>query len=138
MLYSKIQRAGRPISVPEWHALIASVPYLELAPDIQGINPFTGERLVLPNRTKANFLLDSKLAGVIELGDIDLGEGILIAVAVPHAICEDIALKLGAAAANAINDDYCSEAGLVLFRSLPETLQAEITLKVRNGELKKE
>jgi hypothetical protein len=91
MEFGIIRRITRPISLPEWNRIIASTGQLEQAPDREGTNPFTKEKIVFPGAGKAFYVVGGKV-----IGNASLEEGEILTAGVPRQLCEKIAQSIDA------------------------------------------
>lgn len=91
MDFGRIARVERVIDEAEWQQVINSEPYLEPRAARVAINPFTKEKIDVPGRGKALYLLDGA-----PRGNISLENGELLTTGVPKEICDQIAALLDA------------------------------------------
>ncbi len=89
MDFGRIKRDARPIKLPEWNKIVASMSSLEQMPDRTGINPFTKEKEVFRGEGKAYYVVDGE-----RIGNASLEDGEILTTGVPLELSEQIAQSL--------------------------------------------
>lgn len=91
MEFAIINRKDNDIALDEWEQIICSHKMLQEVPPIEGMNPFTGERVGMDGRGVAYVVVDGK-----KIGNITLEEGQLMSASVPDCLCEELSELLNA------------------------------------------